>query len=386
VEFIANIRAINSFSTLFLYLFQLPLYFILLKKALKVDIKITKTTNSKLKNIDFNNIPFGKFTSDHMFVMDYAEGQWRDFRIVPYQGFVLDPQSKALQYCQCIFEGMKATMGADGIPKLLRPDLNIERFNLSAERMCMPIVPPDMFLKALKAIIASEINWIPKAEGSALYVRPTMIATESSLAVTPSDTYTFYIYTGPVQPYFTSPVKMITEQKLIRAVPGGTGEAKTGGNYAGSLMASQLAKQKGFDQIIWLESPKFKKVQEAGMMNLFFVIGDTVLTPKLTGAVLKGTTRTYFMDILKEKKIKVKVRDIYIDEIVKAYEKGDLKEAFGSGTAAVVSHIAEITHGDIHMVLPKVEDRTISTMLFNEINGLRAGRIEDKRKWLVPIQ
>src|SRR5260221_697906 len=182
--------------------------------------------------------------------------------------------------------------------------------------MCMPVVPPDIFLQALKAIIALEINWIPKAEGSALYVRPTMFATESSLTVTPSDTYTFYIYAGPVQPYFTTPIKLVTEQKLIRAVPGGTGEAKTGGNYAGSLMASQLAKQKGFDQIIWLESPDFKKVQEAGMMNLFFLIGDTVLTPQLTGAVLKGTTRYYFIDILAERNIRVQVRDLYIDEIL----------------------------------------------------------------------
>jgi branched-chain amino acid aminotransferase len=351
-----------------------------------MDIKITKSQHSKLKDIDFDNIPFGKYTSDHMFVMDYADGIWGNFRIIPYQGFVLDPQSKALQYCQCIFEGMKATIGADGIPKLLRPDLNIERFNLSAVRMCMPQITQDIFLKALKAIIATEINWIPKAEGSALYLRPTMFATESSLAVTPSDTYTFYIYTSPVQPYFTKPIRLITEQTLIRAVPGGTGEAKTGGNYAGSLMASELAKQKGFDQIIWLESPEFKKVQEAGMMNLFFVIGDTVLTPKLSGAVLKGTNRTYFIDILKERNINVEVRDIHIDEILAAYQKGELKEAFGSGTAAVVSHISEITHGDTLMVLPKAEERKISNMLFKEINGLRAGTIEDKRNWLVPVE
>jgi branched-chain amino acid aminotransferase len=348
-----------------------------------MDVKVTKTKNSKLKDIDFNNIRFGKYTSDHMFVMDYANGQWGDFRIIPYQGFVLDPQSKALQYCQCIFEGMKATMGADGAPRLLRPDLNIERFNLSAERMCMPAVPQDIFLQALKKLIALEIDWIPKTEGSALYVRPTMFATESSLAVTPSDTYTFYIYTGPVQPYFTTPIKLVTEQKLIRAVPGGTGEAKTGGNYAGSLMASQLAKQKGFDQIIWLESPDFKKVQEAGMMNLFFVVGDVILTPQLTGAVLKGTTRNYFLDILKERGMSVEVRDIYIDEIIQAYNRGNLKEAFGSGTAAVVSRISEITHGTTKMVLPK--DHKISDMLRDEINGLRSGRIEDKRNWLVPI-
>jgi branched-chain amino acid aminotransferase len=348
-----------------------------------MEIEIIKTNQSKLPSIDFSNIPFGKYTSDHMFVMDYANGQWGDFSIIPYQGFTLDPQSKALQYCQCIFEGMKATMGADGQPKLLRPELNIERFNLSAERMCMPTVPYDIFINALKAIIAMDAGWVPKAEGSALYVRPTMFATESSLAVTPSDTYTFYIYTGPVQPYFTTPIRLVTEQKLIRAVPGGTGEAKTGGNYAGSLMASRLAKKKGFDQIIWLESPEFKKVQEAGMMNLFFVVKNKVLTPKLTGAVLKGTTRTYFIDILIEQGVEVEVRDIFIDEIIDAFHKGELQEAFGSGTAAVVSQIAEIVHGDVTMKLP--EERVISAMLYNEINGLRSGRIEDKRNWLMAV-
>jgi branched-chain amino acid aminotransferase len=352
-----------------------------------MNIQITRTKDSKARVHRLQKYSLsGRYTSDHMFVMDYANGQWKDFRIVPYQGFLLDPQSKALQYCQCIFEGMKVTMGADGIPKLLRPALNIDRFNLSAERMCMPVVPSDLFLKALKAIVALERDWIPTEEGSALYVRPTMFATESALSVTPSDTYTFYIYTGPVQPYFTTPIKLVTEQKLIRAVPGGTGEAKTGGNYAGSLKASQLAKQKGFDQIIWLESPDFKKVQEAGMMNLFFVIGNTVLTPELSGAVLHGTTRQYFLDILKEKNIEVEVRDIYVDEILEAYKSGSLKEAFGSGTAAVVSHIAEITHGDTRMVLPKVEDRKISNMLYNEINGLRSGRLEDKRHWTVPVE
>ena len=350
-----------------------------------MDIKITKTANSKLKDIDFNNIPFGKYTSDHMFMMDYANGEWCDFRIVPYQSLLLDPQSKALQYCQCIFEGMKATIGADGIPKLLRPDLNMERFNLSAERMCMPAVPAELFLSALKAITRLEINWIPTTAGSALYLRPTMVATESSLGVAPSSTYTFYIYAAPAQPYFTTPIKLITEQKLIRAVPGGTGEAKAGGNYAGSFMAGKVAKQKGFDQVIWLESPDFKKIQEAGMMNLFFVIGDTVLTPALSGAILKGTTRTYIIDILTEKNIKVEVRDIYIDEIITAYQQGNLKEAFGSGTAAVVSHIAAITHGEVCITLPNAEAALISNMLYKEINGLRAGIIEDKRNWLVPV-
>lgn len=350
-----------------------------------MEIKITPTEDSKLQSIDFNNIPFGKYTSDNMFMMDYADGEWKDFRIVPYQNLQLDPQSKALQYCQCIFEGMKATSGKDGIPKLFRPDLNINRFNLSAERMCMPAVPSEIFLTALKAIVKVEEAWIPKEEGSALYLRPTMVATESSLGVSPSSTYTFYIYAAPAQPYFTTPIKLITEQTLVRAVPGGTGEAKAGGNYAGSLMASQIAKQKGFDQVIWLEGPEFKKVQEAGMMNLFFVIGDTVITPALSGAILKGTTRTYFLDILKEKNIKTQVRDIFIEEIVAAYHQGNLTEAFGAGTAAVVSHISLISHGDLNLNLPNAQNAEISNMLYKEITGLRAGTIEDKRNWLVPV-
>jgi len=349
----------------------------------KIQIKITETANSKIKDVDFANIPFGKHTSDHMFVMDYSDGKWGEYRIIPYQGFVLDPQSKAIQYCQCIFEGMKATMGSDGIPKLLRPELNIERFNLSAKRMCMPEIPEDLFLDALKTLVGLEVDWIPKEEGSALYIRPTMFATENSLSVIPSETYTFYIYTGPVQPYFTTPVQLVTEQKLIRAVPGGTGEAKTGGNYAGSLLASKRAKEKGFDQIVWLEGPEFIKIQEAGMMNLFFVLGDTVVTPSLSGAVLKGTTRRYFIDILREKKIKVEIRDVFIDEIIEAHRNGTLTEAFGSGTAAVVSHISAITHDSHRMTFSNQGDAGIAQMLYDEINGLRSGRIEDKRNWLV---
>lgn len=350
-----------------------------------MEFAITTTENSKLKDIDFNNIPFGKYTSDHMFMMEYANDSWCNGRIVPYQSLQLDPQSKALQYCQCIFEGMKATIGVDGIPKLLRPDLNIERFNLSAKRMCMPSVPEELFLAALKAITKQEIDWIPKTPGSALYLRPTMIATESSLGVNPSSTYIFYIYAAPAQPYFTSPIKLVTEQTLIRAVPGGTGEAKAGGNYGGSFMASQLAKQKGYDQVIWLESPAFKKIQEAGMMNLFFVMGDTVLTPALSGAILKGTTRTYILDILEDKNINAEVRDIYIDEIVEAYQQGKLTEAFGAGTAAVISHIASITHGTVQMEFPNAGEGVISNMLYNELTGLRAGTIEDKHNWLVPV-
>jgi branched-chain amino acid aminotransferase len=350
-----------------------------------MEIAITKTTSSKLPHIDFDNIPFGKYTSDHLFQMDYADGEWKHFRIVPYGPVSLDPQSKALQYCQCIFEGMKASIGIDGIPKLLRPDLNIERFNLSAQRMCMPPVPPDIFLAALKALTRLETEWIPKTEGSALYLRPTMVATESSLGVAPSNTYLFYIYAAPAQPYFTQPIRLITEQTLIRAVPGGTGEAKTGGNYGGSFMASQMARQKGYDQVIWLEGPEFKKVQEAGMMNLFFVIGDTVITPQLSGAILKGTTRTYFLDILQEKGIRTEVRDIFMEEIVAAYQQGSLVEAFGSGTAAVVSQISEIAHGDTIISLPDAGKGAISSMLYAEINGLRAGAIADTRGWLVPV-
>lgn len=352
------------------------------------EIKITRTQDSGLANLDFNNIPFGKVFSDHMFVAEYRDGKWVDSRIIPFQPFTLHPANMTLHYSQTIFEGMKASKSVDGTPLLLRPAMHVRRLNASADRMCMPSVPEGLFLGALQELVALDHQWIPPAdiEGS-LYIRPYMFATDDFIGVKPSQTYKFVIFTCPVGAYYSKPVDLITEQKYVRAVNGLTGEAKAGGNYAASLYPAELAKKKGYDQVIWMESPDFKKIQEVGTMNLFFVIGDTVITPATTGAILKGITRDCFLTILKAKGIKVESRDIYIDEVVEAYKNGQLKEAFGAGTAAVVSHIASITHNDTKMLLPPLEERTVGNMLKTEIDGLRAGTVADEYGWMraIPI-
>ena len=350
-----------------------------------MQIKIEKIQQSKIADFDFNNIPFGAHVTDHMLVAEYKNGAWHDWRIIPYQGFTMDPLCNTIQYSQSIFEGMKATALKDGTPVLMRPELNIARFNKSAERMCMPTIPEALFLHALKAIVDCEKNWIPKGKGKSLYIRPTLYATGNHLGVKPSDSYRFVIFTMPSDLYFTKPVKLVTENKYVRAFPGGVGEAKTGGNYAASLFPAQLANEKGYDQIIWLEAPEFQKIQEVGAMNLFFVINNKVITPALSGAILRGTTRLSCIEILTEKKIPIEIRDIGIDEIIEAQENNTLQEAFGVGTAAVVSEIIEIHHNETTIRLPKIEDRKISKLLYQEIEGLRCGEIEDTKNWMIPV-
>ena len=354
---------------------------------MKYEIKVSKTQQSQLPNLDFNHIPFGKVFSDHMFIADYRDGKWQDLRIVPFQNFSLHPANMTLHYSQTIFEGMKASKDVNGTPLLMRPEMHSKRLNLSADRMVMPNVPEDLFLQAIHELIGLDQAWIPPAdmEGS-LYVRPYMFATDEFIGVKPSETYKFVIFTCPVGAYYSKPVNLVTEQKYVRAVNGLTGEAKAGGNYASSLYPAKEAHKKGFDQVIWMESPEFKKIQEVGTMNLFFVIGDKVVTPATTGAILRGITMDCFKTILKDKGITVEARDIYIDEILEAYMDGQLKEAFGAGTAAVVSHIASITHNDTLMTLPPIADRTIGNMLKAEIDGLRAGTVADKFGWLTKIE
>ena len=240
---------------------------------MKYQINVSKTTQSKLPQLDFNHIPFGKVFSDHMFVADYKDGAWTDLRIIPFGYFEMHPANMTLHYSQTIFEGMKASKNKEGVALLLRPELHAQRLNASADRMCMPHVPEDLFLQALHELIALDSEWIPDLPGTSLYIRPYMFATDEFIGVKPSETYKFIIFTCPVGSYYDKPVSLVTEQTFVRAVNGLTGEAKAGGNYAASLLPAKLAKEAGYDQVIWMESPEFKKVQEVGTMNLFFVIG-----------------------------------------------------------------------------------------------------------------
>ncbi len=353
---------------------------------MKYDIKITKVKESRLPQLDFENIPFGRVFSDHMFVADYENGAWINPRIEPFAPIQMHPASMVLHYGQSIFEGMKASKSLHGKPMLLRPEMHAKRLNASGERMCIPEVPEDLFLDAVHALVDIDKDWIPPSEGSALYVRPYVYATDEFIGVKPSETYRFCIFTGPVGPYYAKPVRLLAEQTFVRAVKGGTGEAKAAGNYAASLLPARQAQQKGFDQVMWLDGNEFKYVQEVGTMNIFFVIDGKVVTPATDGAILKGITRYCVMDILRDKGYSVEERPITIQEIMDAHAAGKLEEVFGTGTAAVVSVVAAIAYEDKTIEIPAPSATSISTIAKAEIDGLRSGRIEDTRSWVVPVR
>ncbi len=354
---------------------------------MKFNIKITKAQNSQLEQVDFDNIPFGRVFSDHMFVADYKDGEWQSPRIVPFGRFEMHPAAMVLHYGQAIFEGMKASKSHDGTPFFLRPEMHAKRLNNSARRMCMPEVPEDLFLEALHTLVDLDSDWIPPQEGSALYIRPYMFAMDEFIGVKPSATYRFIIFTGPVGPYYPKPVSLIADTQFARAaVQGGTGEAKVAGNYAASLLPAKLANEKGYDQVMWLDSREFKYIQEVGTMNIFFVIDGTVVTPKLDGGILPGITRDTILKLLPEHGYKVEERPIAIDELVDAYKAGQLQEVFGSGTAAVVAHVSKVAYDGFEMELPPVEDRKVGPFIKAQIDGMRSGKIEDKHGWIVPVQ
>ncbi len=347
-------------------------------------IKITKTTNSGLDKLDFNNIPFGKVYSDHMLIADYVDGAWQAPEIVPFDVMATHPGIMALHYGQSIFEGMKASLSKDGKPILLRPEKHLERINTSARRMCMAEVPEDLFMNGLKTLLKLDVAWIPPQEGSALYIRPLLYATEETLGVKPSNRYRFIILTLPVGPYYSKPVKLKADTQYVRAVVGGVGEAKTAGNYAASLLPAKIANQEGYDQIMWLDAVHHKFIQEVGTMNIFFVIGDDVVTPKTDGAILKGITRDCMITLLRDKGYNVVERPINIDEIMLAHKTGKLKEVFGSGTAAVINEVDTIAYGD-QLITLDTSKNEVSKFAKDSMNKLRVQEVEDKFNWLVIV-
>ena len=353
---------------------------------MKQEISLTRTTNSRLSAVDFNNIPFGRIFSDHMFVAEYEDGIWQNPRIVPFDSFSMHPCAMVLHYGQAIFEGMKASINQDGVPLLLRPHLHAERFNNSARRMCMPTIPDDLFLEAVHKLVGLDKDWIPPVEGSALYIRPVMFATEAHVGVRPAAKYTFIILTSPVGPYYPRPVSLVAETHYIRAAHGGVGEAKTAGNYAAAMLPVLKAQEEGYDQVLWLDANEHKYVQEVGTMNIFFVIDGTVVTPAADGAILKGITRKTIMELLRDKGYKVEERKVTIHELLDAYKAGKLDEAFGSGTAAVVAYINKIAYKDEVMEFDHDFDQTIGGQVKKIINGMRAGTIQDTHDWMVPVE
>lgn len=349
-----------------------------------MEIAINHIGESRLASVDLAKIPFGRVFTDHMFLMDYRDGEWQGAKIEPVNDLLLHPANCTLHYGQSIFEGMKAFKNLEGTPILFRPEMHVQRLNASARRMCMPVVEEKLFLEAVKQLVLLEQAWIPEAEGSALYIRPFMFATDEFLGVAPAETFKFIILTLPVAPYYSDPVKLLASDKYIRAAIGGVGEAKTAGNYAASLYASKMAKEEGYDQILWLDGKEFKYAQEVGTMNIFFVIGDKVITPKTDGAILKGITRDSFLQLLNKMHIETEERHISIDEVFDAHREGTLKAAFGSGTAAVAVDVCQIKHKD-RVIKLELDSNSLAQQLKAQLNGIRKGEIADHFGWIHPV-
>jgi branched-chain amino acid aminotransferase len=346
-----------------------------------MSIKITKVKESKVGSIDFNNLPFGEICTDHMYVADYEDGKWKAGEIRPLTYFRTHPANLAWHYGQSIFEGMKASKHHDGTPLLFRVEQHARRMNASARRMCMPEIPEEMFIEAVTEMVRIEKNWIPPQEGSALYIRPFMFASDEFIGVRPSKNYKFVIFTCPVGPYYSQPVSLRAEDKYVRATPGGVGEAKTAGNYAASLYPAKVAKEKGYDQVMWMDPYEFKYIQEVGTMNIFFVIGKKVYTPELNGAILRGITRDTIITILKDEGYTVVEEQLSIDKVWDAYKKDKLKEVWGTGTAAVVSMVNKIAYED-KIIKLKPKKYELGPRLKEIIDGMRVGKVEDTRGWI----
>ena len=356
-----------------------------------LDIKITKTTAPKAKPADESKLGFGKISSDHMFVMDYSVEQgWHDARIVPYAPFQLDPACVVFHYAQELFEGMKAYKAADGRTLLFRPMKNIERMNNTAKRLCIPQINPEDALEAIKALVKVDDEWIPTEPDTSLYIRPFIIATDAHLGVHPSHTYLFIIILSPVGSYYPegiNPVKIYIEREYVRAVKGGTGFAKVGGNYAASLIGQEKAARLGYAQSLWLDGIERKYIDEVGAMNVFFVIDGTVVTPALDeGNILPGVTRASCIEMLKSWGMKVEERKLSVDEIVAAHKAGKLNEAFGSGTAAVISPIGELSNDGEKMILNEGKIGPIAQKLYDNLTGIQWGKIADPFGWSVEIK
>ena len=354
-----------------------------------MEIKVNLATHLKEKPTDESKLGFGEIFTDHMLLSDYdRDNGWHNARIEAYGNLRLDPAAACLHYGQEIFEGLKAYYGKDGGIYLFRAVDNFKRLNHSARRVCMPELDVDFAMEALKKLILVDREWIPKTRGTSLYIRPTMIATEAFLSVKPASKYLFYIIIGPVGSYYAeglNPVKIYVEDKYVRAAAGGTGETKTAGNYANSLLAAQEAKEKGFTQVLWLDGCEKRWVEEVGTMNMFFVIDDEVITAPLTGSILAGITRDSVIRIVKDWGLKAKERLISIDEVVATATSGRLKEAFGTGTAAVISPVGQITYEDRDYVIAAGRMGELSQRLYDEIVAIQYAEKPDPYGWVEKI-
>ena len=348
------------------------------------DIEIIKSTTSKIDSVDFQNLAFGNVFTDHMLVCDYKDGKWEKPVIKPYAPFLMDPSSKVFHYGQAIFEGMKAYKDVNDDIWLFRPDQNFERFNKSAVRMAMPEVPEFTFMEGLKQLINLEKDWVQKGLGNSLYLRPFMIATGPGVIAAPSKEYRFMIILSPAKAYYSGDVKVIIAEHFSRAANGGIGAAKAAGNYSAQFYPTKLANDKGFQQIIWTDDATHTKLEEAGTMNVFFRINDTLFTAPTSERILDGITRKSVLDIAKRDHLSVEVRSVLVDELVEAAKNGSLKEIFGAGTAAVISPIKGFSYKDEYYELPTVEN-SFAMHIKEALTNIQNKLAEDTFGWTVKI-
>ena len=349
--------------------------------VMTAPIQTERVSKSRISTVDFSNLGFGTYISDHMVVVDYKNGEWQEPKIVPYGEMMMSPAILALHYGQSVFEGMKAFKNKDGQVTIFRPQRHHQRFNKSLERMCMPAIGEELFTNSLAALIELDEAWIPTSEGASLYIRPFMYASEARLGVKISDEYRFVIMTCPVAPYFTKPVKIKVEEEFVRAAEGGTGFAKCAGNYGGAFYPTMLAQKQGFDQVFWTDAKEHKYIEESGAMNVMFVIDGKLVTPKLVSSLLDGVTRDSILTLASSLGIETDIRRISVAELEEGLKKGTLTEAFGVGTAAVVSPIASISiHGQNYTV-PVAGPESFQLRAKKKLNDIRLGSAPDVHGW-----
>ncbi|APY09150.1 branched chain amino acid aminotransferase [Winogradskyella sp. J14-2] len=344
------------------------------------EIVVVKSENSKISSVDFDNLTFGRVFTDHMFVCDFEDGQWQTPKIMPYQPMTIEPSARVFHYGQAVFEGMKAYKDEDGKIFLFRPDQNFHRINKSASRLAIPEFPENYFFNGLETLLKMESDWIKPGLGNSLYVRPFVIATEPAISASPAATYRFMIICSPAKAYYNKPVRVLFAEKYSRSADGGVGFAKAAGNYAAQFYPTGLAQKKGFDQIIWTDASTHKYLEEAGTMNIFFRVGDKLITAPTSDRILDGVTRKSVIQLAEDLGIECEVRPVSVEEIKEAAVNGSLKEIFGAGTAAVISPVSAFEHAEDIFEIPQLED-SYAALFKKTLTSIQHNLSEDKHDW-----
>lgn len=351
-----------------------------------INIKVSTTQNSRINEVDWENLPFGKVFADHMLVMDYKHGQWQDAEIVPFGEINFHPATSAIHYGQSIFEGLKAYKNTDGEVRIFRPDMNAKRFIESCERMCMPPIPEHLFVECVRKLVEIDQNWIPNREGYSLYIRPFMFATDEFVGIRPSETYKFMIFTCPVGFYYSEPVRVKIEETYTRAAEGGVGRAKAAGNYGASLFPARKGQAEGFHQMLWTDAKTHEYIEESGTMNIMFVINGKLVTPsEESDTILRGITKRSVIEVAKHWGMEVEERKVSVKELVEGIKNGSITECFGAGTAATIAHIIKVGYREEVLELNPLENRPFSLKMSQYLDDLKCGKEEDVFGWTLKV-